>query len=110
MFSNIYYPRTGNLLSRNETPRKPRSQRRSFAGSASAATFRRGLTQRDRDSKIAAAGQALAESQFGRGEMKLRQALLRAALVVAAGSLVLAGPTFGVRQAVPGTHGNLRDF
>jgi hypothetical protein len=42
--------------------------------------------------------------------MKFRQVLLRAVLAAAAGTLVLAGPTFGVRQAVPGSHGNLRDF
>jgi extracellular elastinolytic metalloproteinase len=42
--------------------------------------------------------------------MKFRQVLLRAVLAAAAGTLVFAGPTFGVRQAVPGSHGNLRDF
>ncbi len=42
--------------------------------------------------------------------MKFTQVLLRAVLAAAAGALVLAGPTFGVRQAVPGSHGNLRDF
>src|SRR4029450_12906029 len=44
------------------------------------------------------------------GRMNLRQALLRAVLAAAAVSLVLAGPSFGVRQATPSKHGNLRDF
>jgi hypothetical protein len=35
---------------------------------------------------------------------------LRAVLAAAAGTLVFAGPTLGVRQAQPGSHGNLRDF
>ncbi len=42
--------------------------------------------------------------------MNLRQALLRAVLAAAAIALVLAGPSFGVRQATPSKHGNLRDF
>jgi hypothetical protein len=42
--------------------------------------------------------------------MKFRQALLRAVLAAAAVALVLAGPSFGVRQATPSKHGNLRDF
>jgi hypothetical protein len=42
--------------------------------------------------------------------MNLRQALLRAVLAAAAVGLVLAGPSFGVRQATPSKHGNLRDF
>jgi extracellular elastinolytic metalloproteinase len=42
--------------------------------------------------------------------MNFRQALLRAVLAAAAVSLVLAGPSFGVRQAAPSKHGNLRDF
>src|SRR4051812_45616877 len=42
--------------------------------------------------------------------MKFRQVLLRAVLAAAAGTLVFAGPTLGVRAAKPGTHGNLRDF
>jgi extracellular elastinolytic metalloproteinase len=42
--------------------------------------------------------------------MTSRQALLRAVLAAVAGTLVFAGPTFGVRQATPGTHGTLRDF
>jgi extracellular elastinolytic metalloproteinase len=42
--------------------------------------------------------------------MNFRQALLRAVLAVAAVMLVLAGPSFGVRQATPSKHGNLRDF
>ena len=42
--------------------------------------------------------------------MKFRQALLRAVLAAAAGTLVFAGPTLGVREAKPGSHGNLRDF
>ena len=42
--------------------------------------------------------------------MTFRQALLRAVLAVAAVALVLAGPTFGVRQAKPSSHGGLRDF
>src|ERR1044072_8823345 len=42
--------------------------------------------------------------------MRFRQALLRAVLAVAAVTLVLAGPSFGVLQAKPSKHGNLRDF
>ena len=42
--------------------------------------------------------------------MNFRQALLRAVLAAAAVSLVLAGPSFGVRQAAPSKNGNLRDF
>ena len=42
--------------------------------------------------------------------MTFRQALLRATLAVAAVTLVFAGPSFGVRQATPSSHGNLRDF
>jgi extracellular elastinolytic metalloproteinase len=42
--------------------------------------------------------------------MNLRQALLRAVLAAAAAALVLAGPSFGVRQATPSKHGSLRDF
>jgi hypothetical protein len=42
--------------------------------------------------------------------MNFRQALLRAVLAAAAVGLVLAGPSFGVRQATPSKHGNLRDF
>jgi hypothetical protein len=42
--------------------------------------------------------------------MTSRQVLLRAVLAAAAGTLVFAGPTLGVRQATPGSHGNLRDF
>ena len=42
--------------------------------------------------------------------MKFRQVLLRAVLAAAAGTLVFAGPTLGVREAKPGSHGNLRDF
>ena len=41
--------------------------------------------------------------------MSFRRALLRAVLAAAAVTLVLAGPSFGVR-AVPSSHGNLRDF
>ena len=42
--------------------------------------------------------------------MKFRQVLLRAVLAAAAGTLVFAGPTLGVREAKPGSHGSLRDF
>src|SRR6266536_1374670 len=42
--------------------------------------------------------------------MKMRQLLLRAVLAAVAVTLVLAGPTFGVRQAAPRSQGNLRDF
>lgn len=42
--------------------------------------------------------------------MNFRQALLRAVLAAAAVALVLAGPSFGVRQATPSKHGSLRDF
>ncbi|HEY7017437.1 MAG TPA: M36 family metallopeptidase [Gaiellaceae bacterium] len=42
--------------------------------------------------------------------MNLRQALLRAVLAASAVMLVFAGPSFGVRQATPSKHGNLRDF
>jgi extracellular elastinolytic metalloproteinase len=42
--------------------------------------------------------------------MNFRQALLRAVLAVAAVTLVLAGPSLGVRQATPSKHGSLRDF
>ena len=42
--------------------------------------------------------------------MNFRKVLLRAVLAAAAVTLVLAGPTFGVRQAQPGSHGTLRDF
>jgi hypothetical protein len=40
----------------------------------------------------------------------VRQVLLRAVLAAAAGTLVFAGPSLGVRKAKPGSHGNLRDF
>jgi hypothetical protein len=42
--------------------------------------------------------------------MKFRQVLLRVVLAAAAGTLVFAGPSLGVRQAQPGAHGSLRDF
>jgi extracellular elastinolytic metalloproteinase len=42
--------------------------------------------------------------------MTFRQVLLRALLAAVAGTLVFAGPSFGVRQATPGSHGTLRDF
>ncbi|HEY6150841.1 MAG TPA: M36 family metallopeptidase [Gaiellaceae bacterium] len=42
--------------------------------------------------------------------MRFRQALLRAVLAVAAVTLVLAGPSFGVRGATPSKNGILRDF
>lgn len=41
--------------------------------------------------------------------MRCRQMLLRAFMAVAAVTLVLAGPSFGVRGA-PSSHGNLRDY
>jgi hypothetical protein len=42
--------------------------------------------------------------------MTFRQALLRAVIAAAALALVLAGPSFGVRQATPSKNGGLRDF
>src|SRR6187397_1840881 len=44
------------------------------------------------------------------GRMNFRQALLRAVLAAAAVSLILAGPSFGVREAAPSKNGNLRDL